>query len=173
MPAARRGTPRPISTLQHSIKVNKNNEHQVLSFNATFTNLLNQHSVTSYWEGSTRITPFTPLYPAVSDFQRGGVLPATETGYNPQTVSQFPERRPASSVVLNSHYGTPNLWQLSRNIRLGAHSPSNLAAPSSQGSRYSGSLFYCGTGKKSAPRRSVGLFSLQLQLAVYFPKITC
>ena len=53
MPHARR-TPWYTQTdlnLAHSFKVNKNNEHQVLSFNATFTNLLNQHAVVSYWSG--------------------------------------------------------------------------------------------------------------------------
>ena len=37
--------------LSHSIKVNKNNERQVLNLNANFTNLLNQHAVTAYWAG--------------------------------------------------------------------------------------------------------------------------
>src|SRR6202035_1084510 len=34
----------------HSFKVNKNNEHQVLSFQGTITNLLNQLAPVSYWE---------------------------------------------------------------------------------------------------------------------------
>jgi hypothetical protein len=37
-----------------------------------------------------------------------------EEGYSPQ------QQITSSNMILNSLYGKPNLWQLSRNIRLGA-----------------------------------------------------
>jgi hypothetical protein len=116
--------------LQHAIKVNKSNEHQVLSFTATLTNLLNQRSVTSYWEGMNSNYNASPLFlpstaagcanpgTAVAGlctiFNGAAFYKTAETGYNAQAAAT------ASGLLLNSHYGSPNLWQLSRNIRLGA-----------------------------------------------------
>jgi hypothetical protein len=111
--------------LQHSIKVNKNNEHQVLAFSANFTNLLNQRSVTAYWGGfnSNNLQSFlTPVGACGAGgaaagcnlFNGAAFYQAAETGYNPQAAAT------ANGVILNSHYGSPNLWQASRNIRLGA-----------------------------------------------------
>jgi hypothetical protein len=103
------------ANLSHSIKVNKNNERQVLSFSANFTNLLNQHSVTAYWQGFNSNFFDSALFPAgLSVFNGAAFYQAAETGYNAQATAT------ASGVVLNSHYGSPNLWQASRNIRLGA-----------------------------------------------------
>ncbi len=99
--------------LQHAIKVNRNNEHQVLSFDATITNLLNQHAVTSYWESLDSNFTGTPLFPGQIT---GGAkfYQTVEEGYSPQ------QQITSSNMILNSLYGKPNLWQLSRNIRLGA-----------------------------------------------------
>jgi carboxypeptidase family protein len=99
--------------LAHAIKVNKNNEHQILSFNATFTNLLNQHSPTSYWEDFGSNLNFNPLFP-FQIFGGAAYYQTVETGYNAQ------QQITNANVVLNSLYGKPNLWQVSRNIRLGA-----------------------------------------------------
>jgi hypothetical protein len=111
--------------LQHAIKVNRNNEHQVLSFVATFTNLLNQRNVTSYWGGfnSNYNASFLTL-PSASctapipgqcfAFNGAAFYQAAMTGYDAQAAST------TSGLLLNSHYGQPNLWQQSRNIRLGA-----------------------------------------------------
>ena len=101
--------------LSHSIKVNKNNEAQVLGFNATFTNLLNQRAVTSYWEGFNSNYLGTPLLPGGFNITQGAAFyQAAETGYN------LPAAAASGGVVLNSLYGQPNLWQISRHIRLGA-----------------------------------------------------
>jgi hypothetical protein len=95
--------------------VNKNNEAQVLSFNATFTNLLNQRAVTSYWEGFNSNYFGTPLLPGGFNISQGAAFyQAAETGYNLQAAAAN------GSVVLNSLYGQPNLWQISRHIRFGA-----------------------------------------------------
>ena len=101
--------------LQHSIKVNKNNEAQVLSFTGTFTNLLNQHSVTSYWEGFNSNFVGAPLLPGGANITQGAAFyQAAETGYS------VPAAASSGGVVVNSLYGQPNLWQISRHIRLGA-----------------------------------------------------
>jgi len=99
--------------LQHAIKVNKNNEHQVLSFTSTFTNLLNQRSVTSSWGGFNSNYNASSLFP-FQIFNGASFYQTVETGYNAQAASN------SSGLLLNSHYGQPNLWQASRNIRLGA-----------------------------------------------------
>ncbi len=100
---------------QHAIKVNKNNEHQVLSFTGTLTNLLNQHSVVSYWEGYNSNNFTSELNPGgASIFSGAPFYQAAETGYNAQADSV------ASGVILNNNYTRPNVWQLSRNIRVGA-----------------------------------------------------
>jgi hypothetical protein len=111
--------------LQHAIKVNKNNEHEVLSFSATLTNLLNQRSPTSFWEDFGTNYSSEALFPTGPCGSNGAIAPCTisngaafyqaaETGYNPQALIN------SDNVILNSLYGKPNLWQLSRNIRLGA-----------------------------------------------------
>lgn len=99
----------------HAFKVNKNNEHQVLTFNATLTNLLNQHSITSYW-GSLDSTIYpSATYPGgQSIFSGGAFYQAAETGYNFQ--GDFNNSGATSSNL----YGHPNIWQISRNIRVGA-----------------------------------------------------
>lgn len=101
------------ANLQHEIKVNKNNEHQVLQFTATLTNLLNQRNPTSYWEDFGSNYNFNPLFP-FAIFGGAAFYEQVEKGYNVQ------QQVSSSNVVLNSLYGKPNLWQLSRNIRLGA-----------------------------------------------------
>jgi hypothetical protein len=99
--------------LAHSFKVNKNNEHQVLSFNATFTNLLNQHAVVSYWSGlNSDFFPSALLQYSI--FGGAAFYQQAETGYDPQAAAT------ASQVPLNSQYGSANQWQLARHIRVGA-----------------------------------------------------
>jgi hypothetical protein len=113
--------------LSHSIKVNKNNEAQVLNFTGTLTNLFNQHAVTSYWSGFNSNHFFTAMFPTGACGPGGATAPcsvfggaafyqAAETGYNVQTALGQAQN---GGVILNSLYGQPNLWQLSRHIRLG------------------------------------------------------
>ena len=85
----------------------------MLSFNATFTNLLNQHAITSYWEGFNSNYLGNALFPD-DIFNGAAFYQQVETGYNAQAAVT------AASMVKNSLYGQPNLWQLSRKIRLGA-----------------------------------------------------
>jgi hypothetical protein len=118
------GTPRSRRTpwftqtdfnVQHAIKVNHNNERQVLSFNATLTNLLNQHAVVQYWAGYGSGYEGGALYPGGQNVYGGAAFyQAAETGYSPQALTT------AGEVVSDSFYGQPNQWQVSRSIRLGA-----------------------------------------------------
>jgi hypothetical protein len=103
--------------LAHSFKVNKNNEAQQLTFSATALNLLNQHSVVAYWQGlNSDYVPSALFQPDfVNQFGIFGGAPfyqQVETGYDPQAAIT------ASTVPLHSQYGTPNQWQISRNLRL-------------------------------------------------------
>ena len=111
----------------HSIKVNKNNEHQVLSFQATFINLLNQHSVVNEYTGFSSIYNSSSLFPYQIFFDGAGFYQETMTGYNVQSLinSQAAGTCEACQIfgaplplIKSSQYGQPNLWQLSRNIRL-------------------------------------------------------
>jgi hypothetical protein len=99
--------------LQHAFKINKNNEAQELRFTATLTNLLNQHSVVSYWGSLDSIHYETALFPNGEAISGGAnFYKAAETGYNPQTDIN------ASGVILHSGYSQPNIWQATRRIRL-------------------------------------------------------
>lgn len=101
--------------LAHEIKVNKNNEAQRLRFDATLTNLLNQHAVTAYWQGFNSNQFASRLLPGGNNIFAGAPFyQAAETGFNVQSTSI------ASGVKANSMYGLPNLWQTSRTMRFGA-----------------------------------------------------
>jgi hypothetical protein len=110
--------------IAHEIKVNHNNEAQRLRLEATFTNLLNQHSVLGYWEGFDSnhfphsLHPPGPCGPGGATAPCGiasgaGFYQGAMTGYDVQAVA-------TSNQFLNSLYGQPNLWQTSRAIRFGA-----------------------------------------------------
>jgi carboxypeptidase family protein len=99
--------------LTHAFKVNKNNEAQQLSFSATAINLLNQHAVIADWAGLN--SQFTPnSFGQFSIFTGAPFYQQFETGYNPQAVAT------SSPVLLNSAYGQPNQWQISRSFRVSA-----------------------------------------------------
>jgi hypothetical protein len=99
--------------LAHSFKVNKNNEAQQLTFSATALNLLNQHSVVAYWQGLNSDYVSSALY-QFGIFGGAPFYQQVETGYDPQAAIT------GSAVPLHSQYGTPNQWQISRNLRLAA-----------------------------------------------------
>jgi hypothetical protein len=105
--------------------VNKNNEHQVLSLQATITNLLNQRAPVSYWETFASYFKPSGLFPSgpcgvggatapCSVFNGAGFYQASETGYNVQQAITN-----GGNFVANSAYGQPNIWQHSRALRLG------------------------------------------------------
>jgi len=109
--------------LSHSIRLK--NEHQAITLSATALNLWNQHAVVSTYQGFNSIAAETPLLPngacgpggttaPCSVFNGAAFYQAAETGYDPVVAASN------GGMILHSGYGRPNLWQLSRNIRLGA-----------------------------------------------------
>jgi len=99
--------------LTHAFRVNKNNEAQQLSFSATALNLLNQHSVIADWQGlNSQYVPNSLNQFGI--FGGAAFYQQMETGYDPQALIG------GGNVVLNSAYGQPNQWQISRSFRLAA-----------------------------------------------------
>jgi len=88
-------------------------EAQELSFSATALNVFNQHAVIAEWAGLN--SQFVPnSFGQFSIFTGAPFYQQFETGYDPQAVAA------SSGVVLNSAYGQPNQWQISRNFRIAA-----------------------------------------------------
>jgi len=119
--------------INHDIKVNKNNEHQVLSLTATIPNIFNERAVTAYYQGfNSMYYDNTPLNPNGVNFGNGALLYQTlEGGYNPQQwinggVGTIPTGNPAHpfqtapAVILSSQYGQPFRYQYGRTMRFGA-----------------------------------------------------
>jgi len=120
--------------IAHSIHVNKNNEHQLLTFQATFINVLNQHSVVNEYTGFSSIFNSSSLFPDQVFFDGAGFYKETETGYNVQSLINSQANGTCEACVIfnggvspgvplpltkSSQYQQPNIWQLSRNVRLG------------------------------------------------------
>jgi hypothetical protein len=104
--------------LKQSYKVG---ESKALSFDATFTNLLNQHSVTSF--GQQIDSGYATNYIAPGGttlFDGPAYYAAAMTPYNYLTDMNSSNNL-TGPITANSQYGKPYLYQLSRNIRLGAH----------------------------------------------------
>jgi len=105
----------------HSFKVNKNNERQVFSFQATIINLLNQHAPISYWQTTNSYWSANDsgIVPSGQGLYNGAAFyQAAETGYSIQNGLVGPASV-GSGFVLASDYGTANQWQQTRKIRLG------------------------------------------------------
>jgi len=108
----------------HEIKVNRNNEHQILSFTATIPNVLNQKAVTAYYGGFNSIYyDNTQLQPQGVNFGDGanlyGVL---EGGYSPQQWVNGGTGPYGTATAINpsSWYGKNFLYQYGRTMRFGA-----------------------------------------------------
>lgn len=95
----------------HEIKVNKNNESQVVGFEANVINLFNQHSVTSYYEGMNSIYQGTPGLFQGQIFGGASFYQTAESGYN---VSQ---QLAGSGFAKSAWYGQPYSYQLARSLR--------------------------------------------------------
>lgn len=110
--------------LAHDIKVNKNNERQVLSFSATIPNVFNQRVVTAYYGGMNSIYyDNTPLQPDGINFGQGANLYNTlEHAYNPQQWINGGAGTygPAAANITSSWYGKPFQYQFGRTMRFGA-----------------------------------------------------
>jgi hypothetical protein len=99
---------------KHDIKVG---DHENISFEATTSNLFNQHAVTSYWGGLNSLYYGTPLYPGPATLGSGAALyQELESGYNPATYINGGGGALAP-VSGNSEYAKPYLFQLGRTMR--------------------------------------------------------
>jgi hypothetical protein len=92
----------------------KVSETKRISFSATFTNLFNQRAVTAYNEQIDSGQFATFLTPGGLPFYFGG--PAYSLYEHPYDWKSLLNM---DGITLNSQYGKPYLYQLSRNIRLG------------------------------------------------------
>lgn len=93
-------------------------EHRSLRFEATVTNLWNQHGVVQYWGGIDSIQNETPLQPDGVSLSSGAELyNALEHSYNPQAWVSSGGK---PLVIKSSWYGRPVQYQLHRSLLLTA-----------------------------------------------------
>jgi len=104
-------------SFQHQVKLS---DLHAIGFQATASNVLNQHRITSYnetidsWNFSTPLDPTNKVTGQPTTMADGASLYQTlETGYNVNSLVNSPN----SPVIVNSQYGKPNLWQLPRTLR--------------------------------------------------------
>jgi hypothetical protein len=115
----------------------KVSESKVVSFSATFLNLFNQRSVTAVNESIDSLFAFhfaappSPACVTATNPIGACALPngvafyqAAMTPYNLSTVLNSANQQaafglPPGPITINSNYGKPLYYQLSRNIRLG------------------------------------------------------
>jgi len=116
--------------LSHSFKVNKNNEQELLRFDANVSNLFNQHAVVQYYQGINSQYFASALHPGYDaagngvNLADGAFLYQTLMGgYSLQQwingVAATSATKAIPPVTLSSWYGQPNQYQLLRNLRLG------------------------------------------------------
>jgi hypothetical protein len=116
--------------IAHAFKVNKNNEHEILRFEANVLNLFNQHSVVQYYEGINSQSFSSALHPGydaagnpISLADGAALYQTLESGYNPQQwingVAATSTTKAITPVTQSSWYGKPNQYQILRNMRLG------------------------------------------------------
>jgi hypothetical protein len=99
----------------HQIKVG---DHQAISFEATGLNALNQRNVTAYFAAMNSWNFATALNPGPANLASGaGLYKELESGYNVQQWING-NNGAVSSVIKNSQYGQPYLFQQARSIRL-------------------------------------------------------
>jgi len=96
--------------------------------------VLNQHSVVNQYTGFNSIYNSSSVFPDQIFFDGAGFYQLMETGYNLQSALNSQANGTCEACVIfnggispgiplglikSSQYQQPNLWQLSRNIRLG------------------------------------------------------
>jgi hypothetical protein len=103
-------------------------ESSELSFDATITNVLNQHSVISEWEN------IDSDYGSHNYIRPGGYYIASGPNFYSAAMSKYDytaamntgslngtKNTTAGPITIDSQYGQPYLYQATRNIRLGLH----------------------------------------------------
>lgn len=113
------GTPYTKRTpwyIQSDVNIRQNfkvSEGKSLSFEVTITNLFNQHSVTAYNpQIDSYYFPQWLMPGGTSIFDGPAFYSAAEHPYNLASALN------SDGITVNSQYGKPYLWQLSRNIRM-------------------------------------------------------
>ena len=111
------------ASLKHEFKVNKNNEHQVVSLEMNVLNLLNQHSITAYYDGINSLNTSRALAPDGLRIVNSGQYAAYMSPYNWVSVFNNNYYSTASGnisrpMVYNSQYGQPFRFQFPRTVRL-------------------------------------------------------
>jgi outer membrane receptor protein involved in Fe transport len=120
-PSARR-TPWYTQSDLNAVHTFKVGDHESINIEGTALNALNQHAVTSYWDGLDSLYFATPLSPGSAGLYSGAATyQELETGYNPQTFVNGTASNGNSNMVLSSEYGHPYLFQLGRQFRVGVH----------------------------------------------------
>jgi hypothetical protein len=100
--------------IQQNIKLTEN---KVLSFGATFTNLLNQRAVTSFGQQIDSSISQNFVSPNGSFIASQGFYANAQRPYNVQANLNIPNLF-GQGLAVNSQYGKPYLFQGSRNMRL-------------------------------------------------------
>ncbi len=112
--------------LSHELKVNKNNERQVLGFSMNVTNLFNQRAITSYFGSLNSFQVGTALYPGIGLAGSGAAAyNVFEHGFSPaafiNTAVTLPNGSVQPPVTYSSWYGQPFTYQLTRSMFLAIH----------------------------------------------------
>jgi hypothetical protein len=97
--------------LSQDVKINKNNEAQVVGFEVTVANLFNQRSVTSYDSAINSPNYPNQILPGGQSIGTGAAYAAFEHAYPWQSLLN------TDGVILNSEYGKPRSFQLPRTVR--------------------------------------------------------
>jgi Carboxypeptidase regulatory-like domain len=105
----------------------KISEQKVISFTATIPNILNQRAITAYYPfvetqnfGQFLAPPSATCGGPCTLFNGAPGYAAFESAYNfPALLNSVQGNSPTGIATINSQYGQPYLYQLSRNIRLG------------------------------------------------------
>jgi hypothetical protein len=107
--------------LGHEIKVDANNEHKVLAFEATISNLLNQHSIVEYYSGVNQSQNLGYLDTLATTSRTGNTYNGAAgyqsilTGFAKDNAT-LTALAQASSIVKDSWYGQAMQHQRSRTI---------------------------------------------------------
>jgi len=100
------------ASVMQEFKPNRNNERQVLAFEATISNVLNQHSAIAYGSQVDSAIQTNPILPGGLALGQTGFYAAAEHAYPWKTLLN------TDNVTMNSTYGKPIGYELSRTIRL-------------------------------------------------------
>jgi hypothetical protein len=106
----------------------KMSESKSVSFDATFTNLWNQHSAVEYWQqidsdytSHNFLKPGGLYLPYGLDFYSAAMAPYNYTAAMNTGSLNGTTKTTDGPITLNSWYGKPYAYQQSRNVRFGLH----------------------------------------------------